>query len=126
VITPDNVGETQSAIQPPCTVGLAVGFRCREQHIGLAAVGQQSAGERFTQAAGLGAAFDGLIEGNGSAQKVLEAATTGGENNLTGLVTQSTLAAVLARMMDRADGPAKEKLASLLAEAMALGLGDPS
>jgi uncharacterized membrane protein YqiK len=82
--------------------------------------------ERFTQAAGLGAAFDGLIEGNGSAQKVLEAATTGGENNLTGLVTQSTLAAVLARMMDRADGPAKEKLASLLAEAKALGLGDHS
>jgi hypothetical protein len=79
--------------------------------------------DRFTRAAALGETFDGLIDSSDSARKVLEAATTG-EGNLSGIVTQSTLAAVLARLMDRSDGPAREKLATLLAEAKKMGLGD--
>lgn len=79
--------------------------------------------ERFTRAASLGETFDGFIDSSDSAKKVLESATSG-EANLGGVLTHSALAAVIARMMDRADGPARDKLAGLLNEAKTLGLSD--
>jgi len=76
--------------------------------------------DRFTNAAMMGQAAESFMDNSPSAQKVLESVTTG--EGMGNLLTNASLAAMLTRLMDRADGPSKDKLAQLLEQAKALGV----
>ena len=58
VVSPDDVGEAQPPVQPPGAVGFAVDLRGREQHVRLAASGQQPSGQCLAEAPALGMRMD--------------------------------------------------------------------
>ena len=76
--------------------------------------------DRFTNAAMMGQTAESFMDNSPSAQKVLDSVTTG--EGMGNLLTNASLAAMLTRLMDRTDGPSKDKLAQLLDQAKALGV----
>jgi uncharacterized membrane protein YqiK len=76
--------------------------------------------ERFTNAATLGQSLDAVVDNSGSAKQILDSVTSG--EGMGNLLTNASLAAVLTRLMDRADDSGKAKIQKLLEEAKALGI----
>lgn len=76
--------------------------------------------DRFTSAAMLGESMDGFVDNSKAARQVLDSVTTG--EGMGNLLTNASLAAMLTRLMDKADDGGKAKIQSLINEAKALGI----